>query len=363
MIKKENSRVFMDVSIDGDPVKRMVFKLLYNVAPMTAENFRALCTGEKGISQNTGKPLHYKGSFFHQIIKGSIVKGGDFVNRNGTGGESIYGSEFPDESPVLKHDAPGLLSMAIANRDTLGSHFIITLKADHHLDGNHVVFGKLVHGRDVLRKIGEMGDEEGHPTVIIKIITCGEYSKDRKRVYKSKMGETNNYETRKKGKHKKSSKDRRKRKRYYSSEFGSSSDCDTESLRSEELWQMVSAMFEDQREESSEAYNQVRLAIGKNKKSSKERRKWRKYYSSESSEAEINKSKMGNNGFSEEINKPEMETDGFSAAHHGTLDKGKRLKYAEEDREWIEIFSESSSDYYNKVSADSDMSSSSGIYS
>ncbi|WVY94220.1 hypothetical protein V8G54_033308 [Vigna mungo] len=343
MKKKENSLVFMDVSIDGDPVKRwdpvkrMVFKLLYNVAPMTAENFRALCTGEKGISQNTGKPLHYKGSFFHQIIKGSIVKGGDFVNRNGTGGESIYGSEFPDESPVLKHDAPGLLSMAIGNRDTLGSHFIITLKADHHLDGNHVVFGKLVHGRDVLRKIGEMGDEEGHPTVIIKIITCGEYSKDRKRVYKSKMGETNNYETRKKGKHNKSSKDRRKRKRYYSYEFWSSSDCDTKSSRSEELWQMDLAMYNGKRQSSDP--------------------------DTKSSEAEINKSKMGNNGFSWEINKPEMETDGFSAAHHVTLDKGKRLKYAEEDPEGIEIFSESSSDYYNKVSADSDMSSSSGIYS
>ncbi|XP_027931219.1 peptidyl-prolyl cis-trans isomerase CYP95-like isoform X3 [Vigna unguiculata] len=83
MRKKKKPLVFMDVSIDGDPVERMVFKLLSNVAPMTAENFRALCTGEKGTSPNTGKPLDYKGSFFHQVIKGSIVQGGDFVNRNG----------------------------------------------------------------------------------------------------------------------------------------------------------------------------------------------------------------------------------------------------------------------------------------
>lgn len=82
MTKKKNPLVFMDVSIDGDPVKRMVFELFHDVAPKTAENFRALCTGERGISSNTGKLLHYKGSFFHQIMKGSIVKGGDFVNRN-----------------------------------------------------------------------------------------------------------------------------------------------------------------------------------------------------------------------------------------------------------------------------------------
>ncbi|OIW15027.1 hypothetical protein TanjilG_24136 [Lupinus angustifolius] len=220
MVKKKNPLVFMDVSIDGDPFERMVFELFYDVAPKTAENFRALCTGEKGVSPNTGKPLHYKGSFFHHILKGSFVQLSKLQALfhlhvsydNGTGGESIYGSNFPDESYRLKHDAPGILSMAIADRDTLGSHFIITLKADHHLDRKHVVFGKLVLGHNILKKIEDVGDEEGRPTVTVKIVNCGEYA-----------------EVRLKGKHKKSSKDRRKRRRYYSSESESSSDSDTES--------------------------------------------------------------------------------------------------------------------------------------
>ncbi|XP_027931218.1 peptidyl-prolyl cis-trans isomerase CYP95-like isoform X2 [Vigna unguiculata] len=113
MRKKKKPLVFMDVSIDGDPVERMVFKLLSNVAPMTAENFRALCTGEKGTSPNTGKPLDYKGSFFHQVIKGSIVQGGDFVNRNGTGGESIYGYKFPGENAKSQSRAYSVMNVVL----------------------------------------------------------------------------------------------------------------------------------------------------------------------------------------------------------------------------------------------------------
>ncbi|XP_027931222.1 peptidyl-prolyl cis-trans isomerase CYP95-like isoform X5 [Vigna unguiculata] len=105
MRKKKKPLVFMDVSIDGDPVERMVFKLLSNVAPMTAENFRALCTGEKGTSPNTGKPLDYKGSFFHQ--------GGDFVNRNGTGGESIYGYKFPGENAKSQSRAYSVMNVVL----------------------------------------------------------------------------------------------------------------------------------------------------------------------------------------------------------------------------------------------------------
>ncbi|GAU15109.1 hypothetical protein TSUD_08470, partial [Trifolium subterraneum] len=237
MAKKKNPMVFMNVSIDGDPGEIMVFELYYDVAPKTAENFRALCTGERGVSPNTGKPLHYKGSFFHQIVKGSIVRGGDFINRNGTGGESIY-PKFPDESPRLKHDSPGLLSMAIADRDTLGSHFIITLKADHHLDRKHVVFGKIVRGYDILKKIEDVGDEEGLPTVTVKIINCGEHNEDTKKTHKLKIGrngssEANSHEVRRKGKHKKSSGDRRKKRKHYSSESDSSSDSDIESSSSE----------------------------------------------------------------------------------------------------------------------------------
>ncbi|KAI5393830.1 peptidyl-prolyl cis-trans isomerase CYP95 isoform X2 [Lathyrus oleraceus] len=237
MAKKKNPMVFMDVSIDGDPAERMVFELFHDVAPKTAENFRALCTGERGVSPNTGKSLHYKGSFFHQIIKGSIVKGGDFINRNGTGGESIY-PKFPDESPKLKHDSLGLLSMAIADRDTLGSHFIITLKADHHLDRKHVAFGKLVQGYDVLKKIEDVGDEEGLPSVTVKIVNSGEHNEDGKKTHKSKIGrngstEAISHEVRRKGKHRKSSGDRRKKRKHYSSESDSSSDSDTESSESD----------------------------------------------------------------------------------------------------------------------------------
>ncbi|WJX09838.1 peptidylprolyl isomerase [Trifolium repens] len=237
MAKKKNPMVFLNVSIDGDPGERMVFELFYDVAPKTAENFRALCTGERGVSPNTGKSLHYKGSFFHQIVKGSIVRGGDFINRNGTGGESIY-PKFPDESPRLKHDSPGLLSMAIADRDTLGSHFIITLKADHHLDRKYVVFGKLVQGYDILKKIEDVGDEEGLPTVTVKIINCGEHNEDTKKTQKLKSGrngssEANSHEVRRKGKHKKSSGHRRKKRKHYSSESDSSSDSDIESSSSE----------------------------------------------------------------------------------------------------------------------------------
>ncbi|XP_021893478.1 peptidyl-prolyl cis-trans isomerase CYP95-like [Carica papaya] len=134
MAKKKNPLVFMDVSIDGDPIERMIFELFPDVAPKTAENFRALCTGEKGMSTKSGKPLHYKGSFFHRIIKDSMAQAGDFLKRDGSAGESIYGGRFPDESPRLRHDESGLLSMPIADRDTLGSHFNITFKANHHLD-------------------------------------------------------------------------------------------------------------------------------------------------------------------------------------------------------------------------------------
>lgn len=101
MAKKKSLLVFMDVSIDGDPVERMVFELFSDIAPKTAENFRALCTGEKGIGPRTGKPLHYKGSFFHRVIKGSMAEGGDFVKRDGTSGESIYEGKFPGENSIL----------------------------------------------------------------------------------------------------------------------------------------------------------------------------------------------------------------------------------------------------------------------
>ncbi|KAK4401132.1 Peptidyl-prolyl cis-trans isomerase CYP95 [Sesamum angolense] len=185
--------------------------LFTDVAPKTAENFRALCTGEKGVSLKTGKPLHYKGTFFHRIIKGYVAQGGDFLRQDGNYGESIYGGKFPDESPKLKHDGAGLLSMAIADREERGSLFNITFKADHHLDCL-IDWCYLINRKNIVF--------------------------DKKKGNKLKIGkdavEENSHEMKRKGKHKKSSKKRRKRRRrYYTSESDSSTDTDTDTSESD----------------------------------------------------------------------------------------------------------------------------------
>ncbi|KAG5591665.1 hypothetical protein H5410_042179 [Solanum commersonii] len=100
-MSKKKPQVFLDVSIDGDPVERMAFELFTDVAPKTAENFRALCTGEKGVSSKTGRPLHYKGTFFHHIVKGSVAQAGDLLRQDGNYGESIYGGKFPGETSFI----------------------------------------------------------------------------------------------------------------------------------------------------------------------------------------------------------------------------------------------------------------------
>jgi cyclophilin family peptidyl-prolyl cis-trans isomerase len=148
----------------------MVFKLFNETVPRTAENFRALCTGEKGIGKH-GKPLHYKGSKFHRIIPGFMAQGGDFTNGDGTGGESIYGLRFQDENFKLKHTGSGVLSMANAGPNTNGSQFFITFVKTPWLDNHHVVFGQLV---EVLKVLENHGTRSGTPTEEIVISDCGE---------------------------------------------------------------------------------------------------------------------------------------------------------------------------------------------
>merc|ERR1711941_252962 len=133
-VNMANPRVFFDITIGGQAAGRVTMELFADVVPKTAENFRALCTGEKGVGRS-GKPLHFKGCAFHRVIKSFMIQGGDFTAGNGTGGESIYGEKFEDENFELKHEKPFLLSMANAGPGTNGSQFFVTTVPTPHLDG------------------------------------------------------------------------------------------------------------------------------------------------------------------------------------------------------------------------------------
>ncbi|XP_059496281.1 peptidyl-prolyl cis-trans isomerase-like isoform X2 [Stegostoma tigrinum] len=163
---KKNPRVFMDITIDGKNAGRIEMELFADVVPKTAENFRALCTHEKGFG--------YKNSTFHRIIPQFMCQGGDFTKHNGTGGKSIYGGKFADENFQLKHTEPGILSMANAGPNTNGSQFFICTAQTNWLDGKHVVFGKVVNGFEIVKKMEACGSRNGKPSSTVSIVNCGQ---------------------------------------------------------------------------------------------------------------------------------------------------------------------------------------------
>lgn len=255
---KGRPRCFFDISIQDVHVGRIVFELFSEIAPRTCENFRALCTGEKGIGQTTGKPLHYKGTKIHRVVKDFIIQGGDFSAGNGTGGESIYGGTFADETFEVKHDQPFLLSMANRGKDTNGSQFFLTTKPAPHLDGLHVVFGHVISGEEVVTKMEtQRTDSKNRPLVEVSITNCGEL------VLKVKAKEP-----------------KKKKKKVVSSSSSSDSDTSTSSVsESSELTpssqvETESTDSEEERRRNRKKKKKMRMKI--RKKRQREKRKLKK---------------------------------------------------------------------------------------
>lgn len=161
---------FFDIEIGGQSAGRIVMKLRADVCPKTVQNFAQLCSGEMGFG--------YKGCPFHRVIPGFMCQGGDFTARNGTGGKSVFGAKFEDENFQLKHTGPGILSMANAGPGTNGSQFFLCTAKTSHLDGKHVVFGKVTDGMDVVSAIEAVGSQSGKTSKEVVIADCGIVGKD-----------------------------------------------------------------------------------------------------------------------------------------------------------------------------------------
>ena len=166
----KNPRAFFDIAIANKPVGRLTFEVFKNDVPKTSDNFLAFC---KGYKMNESANISYKDTIFHRIIPDFMCQGGDIMNGNGTGSVSIYGRKFEDENFKIKHDKPGLLSMANSGPNTNGSQFFLTTVETPWLDGHHVVFGELKEGLDVLKTMENEGSGSGTTKNKVSIHDCG----------------------------------------------------------------------------------------------------------------------------------------------------------------------------------------------